>query len=151
MTEGIESTRGTRAAHALRPWMRNVLAAVAGVLLAAAFAPLEWWPLALLCPAVLIALWQGATPRSAACSGFWFNAGTFAAGTYWLYISIHHFGHAPLWIAFFLMGGLVGIMALYGALLGYVVARWLPPAGALRWMAGIPAAWVFIEWWRGWF
>lgn len=131
--------------------VRSALAAAAGTLLATAFAPLEWWPLAVLCPAALIALWEGATPRTAAWSGFWFNAGTFTAGTYWLYISIHHFGEAPLWMAFFLMGGLVGIMALYGALLGYVVARWLPPSGALRWMAGIPAAWVFIEWWRGWF
>ncbi|MGH8217694.1 MAG: apolipoprotein N-acyltransferase [Steroidobacteraceae bacterium] len=130
---------------------RAVLAAAAGVILAAGFAPLQWWPLAILCPLALIALWQGASPRSAAWSGFWFNAGTFAAGTYWLYISIHRIGQAPLAIAFFLMGGLIGIMALYGALLGYIVGRWLPPSGALRSMAGIPAAWVFIEWWRGWF
>src|SRR6185437_5336457 len=130
---------------------RSTLAAAAGVLLAAAFAPLQWWPLAILCPLALIALWQGASPRTAAWSGFWFNVGTFTAGTYWLYVSIHHFGRAPLVLAFFLMGGLVGIMALYGALLGYIVGRWLPASGALRWMAGIPAAWVFIEWWRGWF
>lgn len=130
---------------------RSVLAAAAGVLLATAFAPLQWWPLAILCPLALIALWQGASPRTAAWSGFWFNVGTFTAGTYWLYVSIHHFGRAPLVLAFFLMGGLVGIMALYGALLGYIVGRWLPASGALRWMAGIPAAWVFIEWWRGWF
>lgn len=130
---------------------RGVLAAASGVLLAGAFAPLGWWPLAILCPAALIALWQGASPRTAAWSGFWFNTGTFTVGTYWLYISIHHFGRAPLAIAFFLMAGLVGIMALYGALLGYVVGRWLPRSGAVRWMAGIPAAWVFIEWLRGWF
>ena len=131
--------------------VRGVLAAAAGVLLAAAFAPIGWWPLAILCPLALLALWQGASPRTAAWSGFWFNAGTFTVGTYWLYISIHHFGRAPLVLAFFLMGGLVGIMALYGALLGYVVGRWLPRSGALRFLAGIPAAWVFIEWLRGWF
>lgn len=130
---------------------RGILAAAAGVLLAGAFAPLGWWPLAILCPAALIALWQGASPRTAAWSGFWFNAGTFTVGTYWLYVSIHHFGRAPLVIAFFLMGGLIGIMAIYGALLGYVVGRWLPRSGGVRWMAGIPAAWVFIEWLRGWF
>jgi len=130
---------------------RGVLAAAAGVVLAGAFAPIGWWPLAILCPAALIALWQGASPRTAAWSGFWFNVGTFTVGTYWLYVSIHHFGDAPLAIAFFLMGGLVGIMALYGALLGYVVARWLPRSGAVRWMVAIPAAWVCIEWLRGWF
>jgi apolipoprotein N-acyltransferase len=129
----------------------NLVAAAAGALLSTAFAPLQWWLFAILCPAVLIALWQGATPRVAAARGFWFNAGTFAAGTYWLYISIHGFGEAPVWIALGLMLGLVGIMGLYGAALGYAVARWLPAAGAMRWMVGIPAASLLIEWWRGWF
>ena len=97
-------------------------------------------------------LWQGATPRAAARLGFWFNVGTFAAGTYWLYISIHGFGEAPLWIAFGLMLGLVGIMGLYHAALGYAVARWLPARGRAA-LAGrrCPAAWLLIEWWRGWF
>ena len=79
----------------LRLLFRRALAAVAGALLACSFAPIDWWPLAVLCPAVLMWLWQGATPREGAWLGFWFNAGTFAAGTYWLYISIHIFGEAP--------------------------------------------------------
>jgi apolipoprotein N-acyltransferase len=129
----------------------NLVAAAAGALLSTAFAPRQWWLLAILCPAALIALWQGATPRAAAARGFWFNAGTFAAGTYWLYISIHGFGDAPIWIALGLMLGLIAIMGLYGAVLGYAVARWLAPRGAVRWMIGIPAAWLLVEWWRGWF
>jgi apolipoprotein N-acyltransferase len=96
-------------------------------------------------------LWQDAAPREAAWRGFWFNAGTFAAGTYWLYTSIHIFGEAPLWVAFGLMAGLVSIMGLYHAALGYGVARWLPKSGALRWLVGLPAAWLLVEWWRGWF
>jgi len=126
------------------------LAAVAGASVALAFAPFGLWPLAILGPAVLIALWDGAAPRRAAVLGFWFNAGTFAAGTYWLYISIHVFGGAPLWIAVLLMLGLVAIMGLYHAALGYAIARWLPARGAWRWLAGIPAAWLLVEWLRGW-
>ncbi|HKT74995.1 MAG TPA: apolipoprotein N-acyltransferase [Steroidobacteraceae bacterium] len=122
-----------------------------GAVLACAFAPLEWWPLAVLCPAVLMYLWQGAAPRQAAWLGFWFNAGTFAAGTYWLYISIHVFGGAPLWVAGFLMLSLVAIMGLYHAALGYCVSRWLPAQGALRSLVAVPAAWLLVEWWRGWF
>ncbi len=129
---------------------RYSLAAAAGALLAAAFAPLEWWPLAVLAPAALIALWQGTTPREAAWCGLSFNLGTFLAGTYWVLIGLHR-GAAPLWMASLVWGGLVGIMAAYGALAGYAIARWLPTSGALRWMAGIPAAWVLLEWWRGWF
>ena len=130
---------------------RHATAAGAGALLACAYAPLGWWPLAIVCPAVLIRLWQGETPRRAAWLAFWFNAGTFAAGTYWLYISIHLFGNAPIWIAMLLMISLVIIMGLYHALVGYCVARWLPEEGVTRWLLGIPAAWLLIEWLRGWF
>src|SRR4029077_21117412 len=90
--------------------LRAGLALAAGAALAAAFAPLNLWPLALLCPAVLMWLWQDATAREAARLGFCFNAATFAAGTYWLYISIHIFGGAPVWLAFILMLGLVAVM-----------------------------------------
>src|SRR5258708_5205837 len=130
---------------------RRVVALAAGALLACGFAPLQWWPLAFLCPAVLMWLWQGAKPREAACLGFWFNTGTFAAGTYWLYVSIHIFGEAPVYVAAFLMVALVAIMGLYHAALGYVVARWLPETGAVRWLVAVPAAWLLLEWWRGWF
>jgi apolipoprotein N-acyltransferase len=131
--------------------LRLLLAVLGGALLAAAFAPLNLWPLAVLCPALLMWLWQDATPWEAARLGFWFNFATFAAGTYWLYISIHGFGNAPIWLALFLMLGLVGIMGLYHAALGYAAARWLPRRGAVRWLVALPAAWLLIEWWRGWF
>ncbi len=51
----------------------------------------------------------------------------------------------------FLMLALVAIMGLYHALLGYAVARWLPQRGGIRWLFAVPAAWLLIEWWRGWF
>ncbi len=130
---------------------RALLALLAGAALATAFAPLNLWPLAVLAPALLMWLWQGATPREAARLGFWFSFATFAAGTYWLYISIHGFGGAPVWLAFALMLGLVSIMGLYHAGLGYAAARWLPAAGAVRWLIALPAAWLLMEWWRGWF
>jgi apolipoprotein N-acyltransferase len=127
------------------------LAAPAGAALALAFAPVSWVPLAFLCPAVLFLLWQDATPRRAAWRGFLFTGGTFLAGTYWLYHSIHLVGGAPLWIAAFLMLGLVAIMGSYTAAFGYAVARWGVASGARRWLLLLPAGWVLIEWFRGWF
>jgi apolipoprotein N-acyltransferase len=137
--------------RAYAPSFPVVAALGSGALLACAFAPLQWWPLAILCPAVLMGLWQGRTPKIAARLGFWFSAGTFAAGTYWLYTSLHTFGAAPIWIAFALMLALVAIMGAYQGLLGWCVARFLPPSGALRSLIGVPAAWLLLEWWRGWF
>ena len=134
-----------------RRYVGSAAAFAAGMLLSLSFAPRQWWPLAIAMPAVLIWLWQGATPRRAAVLGFWFNAGTFSAGTYWLYIAIALNGHAPVALTLFLMAGVVSIMSAYHALLGWVVAKYLPERGAMRWLVGIPGAWAFTEWVRGWF
>jgi apolipoprotein N-acyltransferase len=134
-----------------RRFVGSAIALVAGMALALSFAPLDIWPLAFVAPAVLMWLWQDSAPRRAAVHGFWFNAGTFSVGTYWLYIAIAQIGGAPLLLTFFLMIGLISIMGAYHALLGWFVAKYLPSRGALRWILGIPGAWLIIEWWRGWF
>ncbi|NJD32072.1 MAG: apolipoprotein N-acyltransferase [Gammaproteobacteria bacterium] len=127
------------------------LAFPAGLLLALAFAPTNVVALAFLCPALLFLLWQGAAPRAAAWRGFLFTGGTFLAGTYWIYHSVHLIGQAPIWVALFLMLGLVAIMGAYSALLGYVAARWGAARGLARWVILLPVGLVFTEWVRGWF
>jgi len=127
------------------------LALPAGLALAAAFAPVSLAVLGIAGPAVLFVLWQGVPPRAAAWRGFLFTGGTFLVGTYWLYNSIHLVGGAPLWIAAFLMLGLVAIMGSYSAALGYAANRWGPATGAMRWLLLLPAGWVLVEWFRGWF
>ncbi|MFZ9449325.1 MAG: hypothetical protein ACO3CC_14300, partial [Alphaproteobacteria bacterium] len=87
-------------------------------------------------------------PREAAGLGFWFSVGTFAAGTWWLYTSIHGFGGAPAWLALLLMAGLVLLMAAWQALLGWTVVRWLPRAPGPASLLAMPAAWVLVEWLR---
>ncbi len=131
--------------------LASLLALAAGALLACAFAPLNLWPLALLCPAALMWLWEGSTPRRAAWLGFCFGTGTFALGTWWLLISIYGFGGSPLWLALLMLVALIAIMAAYHALVGYLAARFLPRHGAWRWLAGLPSLWLLTEWWRGWF
>jgi apolipoprotein N-acyltransferase len=134
----------------VHPYLLRLGAFGVGALVACSFAPLQWWLLAILGPAVLMFLWESASPRAAAWLGFWFNFGTFFFGTIWLYTGLHVMGGAPAWMAFGLMLGLTSIMALYQAGVGYAIARWLPE-GPVRWLVGMPAVWVFIEWWRGWF
>lgn len=114
------------------------------------FAPFGIYPLTILGVAGLFALFEDAAPREAAKRGFAFGAGTFLAGTYWLYISIHIFGQAPVALAVFLMLALVSIMGAYLALMGFVAKRWLGvDNGTLRWLILLPALWVLVEWLRG--
>ncbi len=130
--------------------LAKLLLFLSGALLMLSFAPFGWFVLA---PCLLLPLLYGflvATPRTAAAYGFCFGAGLFLAGTYWLYISIHVFGEAPLVLAVFLMLALVVIMGLYYAAAGWLIAR-LCAGQAQRLLLVAPSVWVGIEWIRGWF
>ena len=143
-----------RAALVATAWMRARapwMAFLGGALQSLAFAPVACAPLGILCLALLWWLWDAASPRRAASTGFAFGAGLFLTGTYWLYTSIHVFGKAPLAIAIVLMLGLVAFMGAYTAALGWLLRRYAPPGQCLRLLALYPAAWVLMEWVRGWF
>ncbi|MDH3976928.1 MAG: apolipoprotein N-acyltransferase [Gammaproteobacteria bacterium] len=123
--------------------------AVAGALLPLSFAPFNFYPLAVPLIAVLIFLCDKVEAREAAWRGFYFGFAAFVTGTYWLYISIHVFGRAPVIVAFILMLGLFALMAVYFALSAYC-AKWLSgQSRILRWCLIWPAVLTLFEWLRG--
>lgn len=131
----------------------DLLALLAGAPLTFAFAPFGWFVVAIATLVVLYASWLAQTPRRAAWRGFLFGAAGFLGGTYWLYISLHEFGEAPLFIAIPMMLGLVAVMASYFALAGWLARRLHRLAGdspALGLLALMPGALVLTEWLRGW-
>ena len=127
------------------------LALPVGAAVSLAFAPFGWWPLAILGTAYLFALWQDAPPRRAALAGFLFTAGTFLAGTYWLYHSVYEIGHAPILLTLLVILVIASVMGGYAAALGYVLTRWARVHDTLRWLLVLPAAIAVMEWFRGWF
>ena len=133
------------------PWVRLVVALVAGAVMPLAFAPFGWFPLALFAPAVLFVLWQSASPSQAFWQGFLFGLGMFGFGVYWVYISIHVYGHSPLPLAVGVMLLFVAFLALFPALAGYLATRVFQPLGAARLVLVMPAVWVALELTRGWF
>ena len=127
----------------------SLAALLAGASLPLAFAPFGVSAIAVISPALLWLLWGGTAPAQAARLGFFWGAGAFLGGTYWLYISIHIFGKAPAPLAVLLMLALVAIMACYTALLGFLFAR-SRVRGGLGWFVLLPCGWVLVEWLRGW-
>lgn len=133
------------------PWLRLAVALVAGAAMPLAFAPFGWFPLGLFAPAVLFAAWQTASPRQAFWQGYLFGLGMFGFGVYWVYISIHVYGHSPLLLAVGVMLLFVAFLALFPALAGYLATRAFQPLGAARLVGVMPAVWVALELIRGWF
>jgi apolipoprotein N-acyltransferase len=127
----------------------RMAAGLTGLLLPLAFAPFGWYPLAIPLLATLMFLCDACRPAEAAWRGFWFGFAAFAAGTYWLYTSIHVFGGAPVIIAFVLMLGLFCLMAFYMAMTCAAAAKGSGLTPLLRWCLVWPALFTFIEWIRG--
>ncbi len=146
----MTASEGTRALVARVRRCGAFAAFLLGAVASLAFPPYALMPLGIVCLAGLWWLWAGASPRRAALLGFNFAAGLFLAGTYWLYVSIHVFGRAPLALALVLMAGMVAIMAVQGAAWGWLIARIAPANGLVRALALYPAGWVLMEWARGW-
>lgn len=128
----------------------DLLALISGALLPLAFSPFNIWPLAVFFIALLLWLWQWSGPRQAAWRGGLFGIGAFGTGTYWVYISLHNFGNAPAVFAILVTFALILVMALYSALVGYLLVRWAPRSSATKWLLVAPALWVLVEWIRSW-
>jgi len=118
------------------------VALLAGLLHLAAFAPTQAWVLQPLALAWLAWASWDATPARAARLGLTFGLAWLAGGLWWLYISMHEFGHLPglmaggavLLLAAFLSLYLAGAMALAAWLRGISASAWHGLTWALCWL-----------------
>ncbi|MCG4454552.1 apolipoprotein N-acyltransferase [Pseudomonas sp. MMS21-TM103] len=133
-------------------WPGNLIALAAGAITTLALAPFDLWPLALLSIALFYLGLRDLHPRQAAWRGWYYGFGLFAAGTSWVYVSIHDYGAASPALAAFLTLGFVAGLGLLLALAAWLWARWLrrseaPLADALA----FAALWLAQEAFRSWF
>lgn len=132
-----------------RPGLSRLIVFLLGAATTLAFAP---FGLSMLAPLLLLPLLYiclTVAPRDGAGHAFWYGFGLFLTGTYWIYISVHVFGNAALWIALLLMVGLALLMAFFLSLAGWLMSR-LAQGEPWLLLLVAPAAWVLIEWVRGW-
>ncbi|HUQ74341.1 MAG TPA: apolipoprotein N-acyltransferase [Burkholderiales bacterium] len=115
----------------------------------AAFAPVGFFPLALVGLAGLIHLWSVAPPRRCFVAGFWFGLGFFGAGVSWIYVSLHDIGGMPAPVAGLATLIFCAFLALLPAAAGWLQAR-IPAGPALRACLLIPASLTLMEWIRSW-
>jgi apolipoprotein N-acyltransferase len=128
---------------------RYAVAFLAGAAAVLAFAPVGLYPIAFLCFAVLIHLWQAAPPRRAFWLGFAFGMGLFGAGVSWVYVSLSVFGGMPAPLAGIATLGFCALLSLFTGFAGWLQAR-VPAGRGMRAVLVAPACWVLAEWLRSW-
>ena len=127
----------------------SLLALISGALLPLAFAPYCLPVMAIISLLLLLFVIRKLPAKQAAVAGYLFGWGYFGHGVYWVYFSIHHFGHAPLWLAIIIMLGMVAILATYMALLAYLLNRFFGQHSAVRYLLAFPGLWLALEALRG--
>lgn len=129
----------------------NLLALLAGCILPLAFAPFENYPLAILCPALLLWTWLNSSSKQAFYRGLLFGLGLFGIGASWIFVSIHEFGNTNFFIAGFITALFVFVLALFPAVQGYLLKRFFPENSGYMICLAFPCSWVLFEWIRSWF
>ena len=125
-----------RAVSQVRPWWRHAVygwAIVAGSVHALSLSPFAahihpvapalWQTCALV--GLLLILSERVDSPVRACVAAWLYGTVWLIGaTGWMYVSLHHFGGLPAWLAGLAVVMLCVALSLYLALLGYVWVRW---------------------------
>lgn len=121
-----------------------------GALLPLAFAPLNFWPIAIFSPMLLLALWQD--KRISRYQAFWlgwsYGLGMFGVGVSWVFVSIHRFGNTDVPMAIFITGLLIAFLALFPAIQGLFLKRFFKGSSLQFLLLGFPSLWVLFEWLR---
>jgi len=120
----------------------------AGVLLPLAFSPFELYALAIISPALLLAVLLKSNLKQAFFRGWLYGVGYFGVGISWVYISMHTYGLAPAWMA--VVGTIIFVMflALFFGLMSYLFNKLLPHNTIAKCSLAFPALWVLFEWMR---
>jgi apolipoprotein N-acyltransferase len=143
---GAASTRSAAAALA---W-GIALPVAAGAAAVAGFAPFYAWPVPLASLAILFLAWaRSDSALQAAISGYAFGLGLNLAGVSWVFVSLHEFGHMPLVLAALATFLFCAVLAAFPAAAGWIAWR-IRPAGLAGTLAAMPAAFVLLEWVKGW-
>jgi apolipoprotein N-acyltransferase len=131
------------------PRLRAILALLAGVASAFAFAPVGLWPLMPLAIAALCEfIWRSQSLRQSLAIGWAFGLGQFLVGLNWLPTSFTYQANMPAWLGWVALVLVSVYLAVYPALATGLAWRFKDrqPVALILTLAG---AWVITEWLRG--
>ncbi len=133
----------------MKLWTQALLALLSGTSITSSLAPYSLWWSAVVGLAVLLFVLSNSSKRHAFFIGWCFGLGMFGTGISWVYVSIHLYGNAPVWLAFSLTLIFAAALALLSGL-GCYLLRTINPHSARIDLMLFPAIWVLGEWLRTW-
>jgi apolipoprotein N-acyltransferase len=119
-----------------------------GLVSATGFAPLNLWPVTLICLAVLITLISDASSlKSALGLGYWFGVGHFTLGLNWIAGSFRYQDAMPVWTGWVAVVAVSLYLAVYPAVAAGLAWRW-GRQNTPTFILMLAAAWIVTEYLR---
>ena len=112
--------------------------------------PFDYSIVAIFSVAVLFYVWLGCSPGSAFKIGFVFGLGQFFVGISWIYVSLHDFAGAGVFMAILMNALFASVVAVFSGLPGYVAVLCASIDPLISLVLVFPASWIFFEWVRTW-
>lgn len=133
-----------------KPALAGLWVLLAGLALPLGFAPFTWKFIPYLSFSILFLLWRDAGRFRAIWVGYLFALGMFASGVSWVYVSLHDFGNMAAPLATVAVALFVALLALFGALAGWLQSVCKFRSDAWHLFLVMPSAWLLTEWLRSW-
>ncbi|MFW0072738.1 MAG: apolipoprotein N-acyltransferase [Coxiella-like endosymbiont] len=137
-----------RTVEKMNNFLFTLLAIIAGAILALAFPPFGWFPIAFISPVILLAIWIRSGPLQSLWQGWIFGVGFFGIGASWVYISIHSFSNANITLAVSITVLFIFILSLFPAIQGFFFSILQKKFSIFASLFIFPAWWVVCEWLR---
>lgn len=133
----------------LSDFKRTLLSLCGGVFITLSLAPINLWLLAFIAPACFYLSLKDLSAKKASLQGWVFGLGLYGSGASWVFVSIYHHSDTPFWLALLMTSIFVAAIALFFALQGWIVGRFLNRGK--YYSAAFIGLWVLSEWLRSWF
>ncbi|MCD6046614.1 MAG: lnt [Gammaproteobacteria bacterium] len=127
-----------------------LIALLAGVALVFAFAPMHFYWLLFISPAILYFLLIKYPAKSASLVGFFYGLGFFGIGISWVFVAIYVFGGTPAWLAVLITLLFSMVLAGFFALLAFILQQFFPAHNFAKVLVVYPALWALLEVLRSW-
>lgn len=133
-------------------WLGHFIALLVGAFTPLFLAPFNIWPLAFVCIGCFYLGLKDLSVKQAIVRSWFFGTGTYLSGVSWIYVSIHTFGNAPIWLAAGLTIVFCMLVAFFFVIPAIIWVKWFR-ANHTYFIDAFAFAglWAIQEWFRGWF
>jgi len=122
---------------------------ISGAMTTLSLAPFDYWPVAIITVALFSVTLQGQSTKKIFLLSWLFGAGFFGSGISWVYVSIHDYGDASIFLATFLTS-LFAIFLGFAFALPFIIYGKYFVKNTFGVTLAFPALWVLGEWTRSW-